>query len=295
MPRIVRSTLLAFVLVIAAACALPAAVAAHPGDSAVDQDHDAVTDPPLGNDNCAGDNGAYNPRQENGDGDHLGDACDTDDDGDTVDDAVDNCPLVFNQNQSDLDGDAIGDLCDPDDDGDGLADSRDNCRFVHNPSQADGDRDGLGDACDQTTPRTPGSPTPPQTPDPPGTQGPPDTGNPGPPDTAPPDVGVTVGARHRVGELGAGLAVAVTCSERCTVNAKITLSRRDARRLRLKSRTLGSGGAELEDAGETFAFVALPRRALARVRGSLRAVLATEVADAAGNRRMITRRITIRS
>jgi hypothetical protein len=73
------------------------------------------------------------------------------------------------------------------------------------------------------------------------------------------------------------------------------VSGRDARRLRLSGRTLGSGGAELEDAGETFVFVDLPRSMLQRMRGSVRAVLRLDVADAAGNRRTITRRITIRS
>ncbi len=78
------------------------------------------------------------------------------------------------------------------------------------------------------------------------------------------------------------------------MGSKLTVSARDARRLRLGSRTLGSGGAELDDAGETFVFVELPRAALARVRRSVRAVLTLDVADAAGNRRTMTKRITIR-
>jgi hypothetical protein len=43
---------------------------------------------------------AANANQANNDGDVLGDACDTDDDNDTVLDATDNCPLVANQSCS---------------------------------------------------------------------------------------------------------------------------------------------------------------------------------------------------
>ncbi|HEX8123261.1 MAG TPA: thrombospondin type 3 repeat-containing protein [Solirubrobacteraceae bacterium] len=285
MRRSALSLLAVGALAAGATASLPSAVIAHPADSAVDQDHDAVRDPPFGNDNCAGEDGAYNPRQEDLDGDGLGDACDTDDDGDTIDDAVDNCPQSFNAQQGDLDGDAIGDVCDTDDDGDGFADGRDNCRFVANPGQTDGDRDGLGDACDTSTPGGASNPPPTFTGD---------TTVPGPPDTTAPNVAVTLGSRHRAGELGAGLAVPVSCSERCTIASALTISARDARRLKLRSRTLGSGGAELEDAGATFVFVDLPTGALRRVRGSVRAVLKLDVTDAAGNRRTISKRIAIR-
>ncbi len=273
----------------AAPAVLPPSVQAHPSDSLTDQDHDGVDDPPLGPDNCGGEDGAFNPQQHDLDRDGRGDACDTDDDGDTVDDVVDNCPLAFNAQQGDLDGDAIGDACDADDDGDGLADSRDNCRFVFNPGQDDADRDGLGDRCDQSTP---GGPKAPSQPDP----GAPETPvAPGPPDTSAPEAAIRLRARHLAAELGAGLAVPISCSESCTVGSGLTVSARDARRLRLRGRTLGSGGAELDGAGGTFVFVDLPRRALARVRGRVRATLRVDVADATGNRRTITRRLTIRS
>ena len=36
-----------------------------------------------------------------------------DHDGDTIDDAIDNCPDVANEDQADTDGDGIGDACDP--------------------------------------------------------------------------------------------------------------------------------------------------------------------------------------
>jgi hypothetical protein len=47
-----------------------------------------------------------------------------DQDGDTVPDASDNCPLVFNPGQTDTDGDGLGDECDLDDDGDEFTDER---------------------------------------------------------------------------------------------------------------------------------------------------------------------------
>ena len=44
--------------------------------------------------------------------DTTGDACDTDDDNDTILDGSDNCSLIANVNQNDLDSDATGDACD---------------------------------------------------------------------------------------------------------------------------------------------------------------------------------------
>ncbi|MCP3982193.1 MAG: hypothetical protein GY716_23035 [bacterium] len=56
-------------------------------------------------------------------------------DGDTVCDATDNCPDVFNPAQFDFDLDGVGDVCD-------------NCPVEPNPSQIDADGDDVGDACD---------------------------------------------------------------------------------------------------------------------------------------------------
>ena len=57
----------------------------------------------------------------------IGDACDTDKDGDGVMDDVDNCPLVPNPNQLHTDGNGRGDACENDFDGDGISDLVDNC------------------------------------------------------------------------------------------------------------------------------------------------------------------------
>jgi hypothetical protein len=60
-------------------------------------------------DNCPG---FGNPTQADFDGDAHGDVCD-------------NCPAAANAGQTDTDGDMLGDTCDPDDDNDGILDDGD--------------------------------------------------------------------------------------------------------------------------------------------------------------------------
>ncbi|NOZ02373.1 MAG: LamG domain-containing protein [Deltaproteobacteria bacterium] len=71
-----------------------------------------------------------------------------DNDDDTVENSVDNCPDKSNWSQDDMDGDGIGDACDDDIDGDLVPDSQDNCPYIKNPDQSDQDKDGWGDACE---------------------------------------------------------------------------------------------------------------------------------------------------
>jgi FG-GAP-like repeat/Thrombospondin type 3 repeat len=72
-------------------------------------------------------------------------APDTDSDG--IVDAVDNCPTVANSVQFNVDGDAQGDACDSDDDNDTIADSSDLCP-LNVSNNLDYDSDGVGDQCD---------------------------------------------------------------------------------------------------------------------------------------------------
>ena len=99
-------------------------------------------------DNCPA---TGNGDQANADGaPDGGDACDGDDDNDGLMDAGDNCPTTANANQLNADGAADGgDACDADDDNDGTGDGSDNCPLVANADQANADAaaDG-GNACD---------------------------------------------------------------------------------------------------------------------------------------------------
>jgi hypothetical protein len=74
------------------------------------------------------------------DGNGICNLGDTDDDGDTINDDVDNCPLAKNVNQANLDGDLSGDVCDPDADGDNAlsgVDANDLNRFICSDLDAD--------------------------------------------------------------------------------------------------------------------------------------------------------------
>jgi Zn-dependent metalloprotease len=113
-------------------------------DDNADTDDDGDT---IGDsvDNCPR---VSNPGQQNRDGDKIGDACDDDADNDGVPNTKDNCTLIANANQVDKDNDGLGDVCD-DSDADGVLDSADNCMFHKNLSQTDFDNDGIGDPCDR--------------------------------------------------------------------------------------------------------------------------------------------------
>ena len=70
-----------------------------------------------------------------------------DKDGDGVEDELDNCPSIANSDQRDTDNDGEGDACDSDDDNDGVEDVDD--AFPLDPTETtDTDSDGIGNNAD---------------------------------------------------------------------------------------------------------------------------------------------------
>ncbi|MFQ5490633.1 MAG: thrombospondin type 3 repeat-containing protein [Phycisphaerae bacterium] len=90
----------------------------------------------------------WNLSQADADSDGIGDRCDPDDDGDCIPDEQDAAPQRADDPGPDLDGDGLPDACDPDDDDDDVLDLQDNCPAAANFDQADADGDGRGNACD---------------------------------------------------------------------------------------------------------------------------------------------------
>jgi hypothetical protein len=263
-----------------------------------DQDADGVPNGyPTRVDNCPT---VQNADQLDSNGDGRGDACAVDGDVDTIFDFEDNCPNIANRFQSNNDGDDLGDVCDPDIDGDDpdtdldLSNALDNCPTVYNLDQRDDDKDGLGALCDADDVARAGTVGSGGAASGPGAGG----SRPGTAaDSTRPTVTVRLARIQRLQEIRGGLVVAVRCSEACSLTARLTVDRRRARRLRLPSSGLvASGRAQVEAAASTYAFVRFTPRArpvLFRQR-SLPATLRIEAVDRAGNRRVVSKPLTLR-
>ena len=282
-------------------------------DSDADGEGDAC-DPDDDNDGVADRTGALpldncrltpNPGQEDTNGNGVGDACDLDADGDGVTDGADNCVGPHPADQADSDGDEVGDACDPDDDDDSVPDERDNCPAVDNEDQTDRDGDGIGTVCDpgESVGGTAhsgggavgGAPGGGSTPGPSGA--PVDTRA---SDTRRPTLRVSLPRTRRRTDLDGGMAAASRCSEACALTARLTVDGRTARRLRLgaaKRTTVASGVGSLAAAGRTWVFVrmrpAMARRVFNRRVRKVRARLTVEAVDPAGNRRTVSRELTL--
>lgn len=266
-------------------------------DADWDQDGDGIPNGYPGRvDNCPT---VANLDQADSNGDNVGDACAVDGDRDGIFDFEDNCITIPNKFQTNNDADELGDACDPDIDGDtpyatrNLDNEVDNCPTVFNPDQRDDDGDGLGTLCDADDVRKGGAAAIGGGAGPGGAG----AGPGGSADVLRPAVTIRLARILRFAEIGDGIVVALHCSEACSLTARLTVDSRRARRLRLPSSGLvASGSAQVEAAASTYAFVRFTRAARRVLFGqrSVPATLRVVAADRAGNKRTVTKLVTLR-
>ena len=114
-------------------------------------------------------------------------------------------------------------------------------------------------------------------------------------DATAPSIRLAVRRQRLLRALRRGLAARVNCNEACRLGATLVVSQRDARRLRL-SRVVARASQPLRPAGTRPLTARFSRRARTRI-GRLRGVRVTlrlSALDAAGNRRSLSRRFTLR-
>ena len=165
-----------------------------------------------------------------------------------------------------------GDSCDIDDDNDDVTDNpkRDNCPRIPNSDQADSDYDGRGDACDPEN----------------GTASAVSAGVANPDDMAPPAVKVSAPRAVRYGAMGRGPAIAVRCSEACSLDGQLVVRKKPVAR----------GAAQVAASGRTWVFLRFAKGTLSKLQRKGRAAATFKLAakDAGGNRAAVSKRIVLR-
>jgi hypothetical protein len=158
----------------------------------------------------------------------------------------------------------------PDSDEDGLADDVDNCINVRNTDQADADGDGAGDVCDTGAPAEPA-------------------------DWLAPAVTLKLPGTQRSSDLRGGMPVDVSCDETCALEATVTVPRRAARRMGLRTRVVARADAILASAGATYLIFSPARGATSRLpRRAVRATLTVTAVDRRHNQEILWRSLRLR-
>jgi len=217
-----------------------------------------------------------------------------DSDGDGIGDTADNCPSVANANQADLDKDGKGDACDDDVDGDGVANGSDNCPSTANAAPADQDKDGQGNACDADDENDGVADANDQCPlvAAATADGCPAQAK----DTTPPVLTLAAAAQKLGKVLKSGLKATLGCNEPCAVSEVITVDAKTAKKLKLKSRTIGKKVVAFTAAGRkvvTVKFTAKAIKALKKVK-KVKVTITATAADRAGNKTTKRKALTLK-
>ena len=115
-------------------------------------------------------------------------------------------------------------------------------------------------------------------------------------DLAAPLLAISPLRRQKAKSLKSGVAFDAVLDEPAALAVKLTVSKAAARRLKLRKRTIGSATRQL-GAGKTRVRVKVTkraRRALGRAKRSTRIDVSAVATDAAGNRRVLSSRVTVR-
>lgn len=209
---------------------------------------------------------------------------------------ADNCPDTPNADQADLDGDGLGDACDADTDGDGRADVIEQALGT-DPRRADTDGDGVrdgDDACPTVSGTSAngcpvaggGGTTPPPAPAP----------NPTPEaDKTAPTVTVRSLASRiaRASLLKNGVRFTAKCNERCSLSVELVGRAGQVKLARAGDVVLGTSSIGGRSSTTRRVTVKVTGKLRSAVVAGRRLTLRIVASDAAGNRRTVTRRVTV--